>query len=322
MLETVGKDLLTMGGLALGCGIILGPLLIPFLRRLKFGQSIRHDGPKTHLVKAGTPTMGGFLIWGAMAIALTFWQRWTRESLLLGLVILGHALLGFLDDYIKAVYKNPDGLSARWKLIGQIGLSISFYIFLLRDAVTNIRIPLLNIAIPLGPLYPVFVVLYLAFFSNAVNFADGIDGLNGGLTAIFSFLCIIIACNQEQLDLAFFTAAMLGGILAFLVFNRHPARLFMGDTGSLGLGAALAGLALLLKQEVALFIAGIIFVIEIFSVIIQVLYFKKTKGKRFFKMAPIHHHFEMLGWSEWRVDFTFWSIAILAAFLGYALTIY
>ena len=312
---------LISAGIALVAGVLSGPTLIAWLYRLKYGQSIRTDGPQSHLKKAGTPTMGGFLIWFALLVSLACQRIFSPMVGCLLLVTLGHATLGYLDDYIKAVRKNPDGLSARAKLIGQFTLAGLFYALLLASEPQTIHIPIVNLEWHMGVLYPCFVVLYMVFFSNAVNFADGIDGLNGGLCIIFSLICMVVAFAQGQQYLALLAAALVGALVSFLVFNLHPAKLFMGDTGSLGLGAILAGMALLLRQEFALLFAGIVFLAEMLSVIIQVLYFKRTGGKRFFRMAPIHHHFELLGWSEWRIDFTFWGIAGLASLVAYTLLI-
>ena len=312
---------LISAGVALAAGVLSGPQLISWLYRLKYGQSIRTDGPQSHLKKAGTPTMGGFLIWFALLVSLAVQRVINPQVGWLMLITLGHAVLGYLDDYIKAVRKNPDGLSARAKLIGQFSLAGLFYVALLASGPQTLVIPLVQWEWHMGVLYPCFVVLYMVFFSNAVNFADGIDGLNGGLCIIFSLMCMVTAFLQGQQDLALVAAALVGALASFLVFNLHPAKLFMGDTGSLGLGAILAGMALLLRQEFVMLLAGIVFLAEMLSVIIQVLYFKRTGGKRFFRMAPIHHHFELGGWSEWKIDFTFWGIAGIASLIAYALLI-
>ncbi|MCL2498327.1 MAG: phospho-N-acetylmuramoyl-pentapeptide-transferase [Symbiobacteriaceae bacterium] len=309
--------------IALGCGLVLGPWFIRLLRQLKFRQTVRSDGPQTHLSKTGTPTMGGILIWSACLLGLTLQRAWNRQLLVFIAVILGHGLLGFLDDYIKAIYKNPEGLAARWKLLGQFALATLFYRQLLHGGATSLYFPWLG-ELPLGILYPAFALLYMVFFSNAVNYADGIDGLCGGLTFIFTMLCVLVAREQGETSLVTLGLALGGGILSFLAFNLHPAKLFMGDTGSLGLGAALAGFALLLRHEIALLLAGILFLVEMLSSIMQVSYFKYTRirfgtGKRIFRMAPYHHHLELGGWSEWRVVLTFWGVALGAAAVGYLL---
>ena len=316
------SGLLTSGLVALIAGIIIGPLLIPMLRRLKFGQTVRSDGPQTHLIKTGTPTMGGILIWSALLVSLAWHHQLAAELLPFLVVIVGHALLGFADDYIKAVHKDPGGLAAKTKLIGQFLLAALFYWGMLRGGITDIAIPYTGFSIPLGPLYPLFTMVYMVFFSNAVNFADGIDGLCGGLTLIYSTLVLALAWRSGDSSLGLLASSLIGSLLAFLAFNLHPARLFMGDTGSLGLGAALAGMALLLHQEIALVGAGILFLLEILSVILQVSWFKYTRrkygaGRRIFRMAPFHHHFELLGWSEWRVVSLFWSVALFAAVITY-----
>ena len=320
-------ELFTSFAIALGVGAVLGHLLIPVLSRLKFGQTVRHDGPQTHYVKSGTPTMGGWVIWGAISVALLVNGSLLTFAPFL-VVILGHALLGYIDDYIKAVHKDPEGLAGSWKLLGQVVLALFFaLVYMLGTELNSVFLPLIGQHLPLGSLYPVFIVCYMVFFSNAVNFADGVDSLCGGLTIIFCALCLVVALQLGHPDIALFAATLIGGIAAFLLYNRHPARLFMGDTGSLGLGAALAGMALLLRQEIALLVAGSVFVVEVLSVTIQKLYFKYTRrkygeGRRFFRMAPIHHHFEVLGWSEQRVVQTFWLAALVSALLGYLLIRY
>ncbi|MCL2547570.1 MAG: phospho-N-acetylmuramoyl-pentapeptide-transferase [Symbiobacteriaceae bacterium] len=316
------QKMLTMILITALVGIILAPLQIYFLRRLKLGQTIRPDGPQTHLIKAGTPTMGGFIIWSALVLAMLLSGMTGSPLTRLLLVVFGHVALGFLDDYIKSVRKDPEGLSPRWKLLGQLLLSLYFYLALLRDGAQSLFIPLFGIDLYLGFLYPVFVILYMVFFSNAVNFADGIDGLCGGLTLISSLLCMFFALRQGDIELASFAAALCGGIVAFLCFNLHPARIFMGDTGSLGLGAAIAAMSLLLRQELLMLLAGFLFIVEMLSVILQVSYFKYTRrrygsGRRIFRMAPFHHHLEQLGWSEWRVVILFWGLACLSASLAY-----
>jgi len=318
------NSLILVGLVTVASGLLLAPVQIMLLRRLKLGQSIRSDGPQTHYIKAGTPTMGGFIIWTALLLGLLFTGALNSSHISLLLVVFGHGILGFLDDYIKSVKRNPEGLSARWKLVSQTLLGIFFWFSLLRDSTQVINIPLLGVDLPLGLLYPVFAVLYMVFFSNAVNFADGIDGLCAGLTLIFTVLCLFISLRQGDLILAQFATAQAGGIISFLVFNLHPAKIFMGDTGSLGLGAALAAMSLLLHRELLLLFAGVIFLAEMLSVILQVSYFKYSRrkygsGRRIFRMAPIHHHFEQLGWSEWRVVSVFWGIAIVAALISWLL---
>lgn len=301
--------------------VILAPLFIPFLKRLKFGQSIREEGPKSHKKKSGTPTMGGIVI--ILSIVMTTlimiekYAEPTVETYLLIFVLLGFGLLGFLDDFIKVVLKRNLGLTSKQKLFGQIVISVIFFLILKQSEFsTVISIPLTNISFDFGWAYVLFVIFWLVGFSNAVNLTDGVDGLLSGTAAIAFGAVAVLAWNQSNLEVAVFSVAVVGAVLGFLVFNAHPAKVFMGDTGSLALGGAIATISILLKLEIILLIVGGVFVIETLSVIIQVLYFKATGGKRFFRMSPIHHHYELSGWSEWRVVVTFWSVGLIFAILG------
>lgn len=310
------KEILFPLGAAFLLAIIAGPLLIPLLRRLKFGQQIRTDGPQGHLKKAGTPTMGGTIIMLALAVAsLRFADK--NESLAVLLVAaLGFGLIGFLDDYIKILFKRSLGLTARQKLLGQLIISAVVCYFLHQMGhSTDIAIPFTDVSLSLGWLYYPFVVFMMLATTNGVNFTDGLDGLLSGTSAIAFGAYIIIAMQAHQPESAVFSAAMVGAVLGFLVFNAHPAKVFMGDTGSLGIGGGLAAVAVLTKAELLLVIIGGVFVIEVLSVMIQVVSFK-TRGKRIFKMSPIHHHFELVGWSEWRVVTTFWAAGIVLAGIG------
>ncbi|MGB8954774.1 MAG: phospho-N-acetylmuramoyl-pentapeptide-transferase [Tumebacillaceae bacterium] len=301
-------------GVAFLIAALLGPLFIPFLRRLKFGQSIRAEGPQHHQKKTGTPTMGGLIFLLAMTItALKFSER-TVEMIVLLLVTLGYGMVGFLDDYIKVVMKRNLGLKARQKLIGQILFAVLLYIGLYMSGLldASVTIPFVDYHLPLGFLYLPFLVLIVIGTSNAVNLTDGLDGLAAGTTAIAFGSYAVLAFWTGQTEVAIFCAAMVGGLLGFLVFNVHPARVFMGDTGSLALGGALAAVAILTKTEIYLVLIGGVFVAEALSVILQVISFQ-TLGKRIFKMSPLHHHFELVGWSEWRVVGTFWSVGLLLA---------
>lgn len=300
--------------------VLLSPLFIPFLRRLKFGQSIREEGPKSHLKKSGTPTMGGIMI--VLSIVITtlvmtgkFFEPTVKTYLLL-LVTVGFGLLGFLDDFIKVAMKRNLGLTSKQKLLGQIIISIVFYfVFQQNDFSTVIHIPLTNLSFDLGWMYVFFIIFWLVGFSNAVNLTDGLDGLLSGTAAIAFGAFAVLAWSLSQFEIAIFSVAVSGAVLGFLVFNAHPAKVFMGDTGSLALGGAIATIAILTKLEFLLIIIGGVFVIETLSVILQVISFKTT-GKRIFKMSPLHHHYELVGWSEWRVVVTFWAVGLLCAILG------
>src|SRR3954464_9166374 len=300
--------------------VLLSPIFIPFLRRLKFGQSIRDEGPKSHQKKTGTPTMGGVMIlFSIIVTTLVMTEKFsdpTIKTYLLLFVTVGFGILGFLDDFIKVVMKRNLGLTSMQKLIGQILISVVFFIFLKQlDFSTAIEIPILNYSFDLGYFYALFIIFWLVGFSNAVNLTDGLDGLVSGTTAIAFGAFAVLAWNQSQFEVSIFSVAVVGAVLGFLVFNAHPAKVFMGDTGSLALGGAIATIAILTKLEILLIIIGGVFVIETLSVILQVISFKTT-GKRIFRMSPLHHHYELVGWSEWRVVVTFWSVGLIFAVLG------
>ncbi|WP_152656476.1 phospho-N-acetylmuramoyl-pentapeptide-transferase [Oceanobacillus sp. CFH 90083] len=302
--------------------VLLSPIFIPFLRRLKFGQSIREEGPESHKKKSGTPTMGGIMIvFSIMITSLIMGMRTDGgigyELWLLLFVLFGYGLLGFLDDYIKVAMKRNLGLTSKQKLFGQIIIALVFY-FVLRgqDFSTVIAIPGTAVEFDIGWFYAVLIIVMLVGASNAVNLTDGLDGLLAGTAAIAFGAFAIIAWYGVPNDMVtIFSLAVVGALLGFLVFNAHPAKVFMGDTGSLALGGAIAAIAILLKLEILLVIIGGVFVIETLSVIIQVISFKTT-GKRVFKMSPLHHHYELVGWSEWRVVTTFWFAGLLFAILA------
>lgn len=315
--------LLTIIGTSFLITVLLSPIFIPFLKRLKFGQSIREEGPKSHMKKTGTPTMGGIvIIISIVATSLFMISRvignpFTVETGLILLVLLGYGLLGFIDDFIIVVLKRNLGLTSKQKLLGQFLIAIIFYLVLrTQDISTALAVPGTDFEIELGLLYPILVILMIVGSSNAVNITDGLDGLVSGVAVIaFGAFGILAWTVIPQLEVAIFATAVVGALLGFLVFNAHPAKVFMGDTGSLALGGALAAIALILQQEILLVIIGGVFVIETLSVMIQVVSFK-TRGKRVFLMSPIHHHFELKGWSEWRVVLTFWLIGFIFAMIG------
>jgi phospho-N-acetylmuramoyl-pentapeptide-transferase len=303
-------------GVAFILAVTAGPLFIPILRRLKFGQQIRAEGPQGHYKKAGTPTMGGTIILLALSLAFLRFAEKNLDYYVLLVASLGFGLIGFLDDYIKIVFKRSLGLTAKQKLFGQLFFAaIVCYLLFVSGHNTDLIIPITGQAIPLGWLYYVFVVIVMLGTANAVNFTDGLDGLLSGTSAIAFGAFAVIAMIHTEPEAAFFSAAMIGAVLGFLVFNAHPAKVFMGDTGSLGIGGGLAAVAILTKTELLLILIGGIFVIESLSVIIQVVSFK-TRGKRVFKMSPLHHHYELSGWSEWRIVITFWLAGLILAALG------
>lgn len=299
--------------------VLCMPALIRHFRAKHEGQMIREEGPSWHEKKSGTPTMGGLMFIIAIIIAtlvagLAFGQLTPVTMILLFILIL-YGLLGMWDDSIKLFRRQNEGLKAWQKLLGQIvGGAVFFAVYLHEGLPLILKIPGLA-PINLGFGYFLFILFWLVGFSNAVNLTDGLDGLVAGLGSISYVAYGIIALHQHQFDVAVFCFAVVGGLLAFLVYNHKPAKIFMGDMGSLALGGALAAVSILLHHEVSLLWIGLIYVIETASVILQVLSFKLT-GKRIFLMSPIHHHFEMKGWSEWRIDLTFWGVGALTALTG------
>ena len=303
-------------GIAFILAVILGALFIPLLRRLKFGQQIRTDGPQGHLKKKGTPTMGGIIILIALTVAFLRFSDKNEDFYILLIAALGFGLIGFLDDYIKIVLKRSLGLTAKQKLLGQLLFSgIICWLLIQNGHDTTLYFAPFHFALDLHWLYYPFIVIFMLGFTNAVNFTDGLDGLLSGVGAIAFGALAVIAMYAGEQESALFSAAMIGAVLGFLVFNAHPARVFMGDTGSLGIGGGLVAVAVITKTELMLVVIGGIFVIEVLSVVLQVISFKTT-GKRLFKMSPIHHHFELIGWSEWRVVVTFWAVGLVLAAFG------
>ncbi len=311
---------LRMVFVAAGAGLIitliLGPFLIPLLYRLKFGQEVRDDGPRSHLKKQGTATMGGLMIIGGTGLTGLLLAGNTSEMRLLFGIMFGCALLGFADDFLKVVLRRPLGLKARTKMLGQLllGIALAWGAHLLQRG-TVIVVPYIEIGLQAGIFFYLFVILVLIATTNAVNLTDGLDGLASGLMAIVSGAYVIIAWVADQTPAAIFAGALAGSCLGFLRYNYHPARVFMGDTGSLALGGALTGLAVLTRTELLLLILGGVFVLETLSVIIQVISFRLT-GRRIFKMSPLHHHFELSGWPEVRVVCFFWLLGLCFAILG------
>src|SRR5690554_6407382 len=302
-------------GVAFLLSIILGPLLIPLLRKLKFGQQIRSEGPQGHQKKQGTPTMGGIIILLALSLAYLRFSDKNQEFYILLVATLGFGLIGFLDDYIKIVFKRSLGLTAKQKLVGQLFFSaIICWLLYNSGHDTTIYLTPFDYSIDLAWLYYPFIVIFMLGFTNAVNFTDGLDGLLSGTSAIAFGALAVIALYRTEPEAAMFSAAMIGAVLGFLIFNAHPAKLFMGDTGSLGIGGGLVAVAILTKTEILLILIGGMSVIEILSVVIQVISFKTT-GKRVFKMSPIHHHFELSGWKETKVVGVFWLLGLLFALI-------
>jgi phospho-N-acetylmuramoyl-pentapeptide-transferase len=321
---------------ALIVSFLLGPSMIAWLRRLKVGQQVRVDGPQTHLTKQGTPTMGGLLIIASLATSVLLWSDLTNKYVWVVLfATLAFGGIGFWDDYLKVVKKHSTGLRAFQKFGLQIAASLAIGIFLYKFSgdheATFLSVPFMkSLLLDLGWFYVPFVAVVIVGSSNAVNLTDGLDGLAIGLVGIAATAnAVIVYLGGNKIiadylkilyisgsgELAIFCGAMLGASLGFLWYNTHPAEVFMGDVGSLSLGGALGTLAVVTKHELILVIVGGIFVIETFSVIMQVAAYKLT-GKRLFKMAPIHHHFEQIGWPESKVIVRFWIIGIILALIS------
>lgn len=298
--------------------VFLGNWTVAYLRKLKMGQEIREEGPKSHYVKAGTPTMGGIFFIATYVIFSIVFMIFKKCDYKVALFILVAPLLfagiGFLDDYEKIAKKNNLGLTAKQKLVLQIlfSLAMTLYVRFVLKYTTEINIPFIKKTIDIGVLYFPFMVLVITGSTNAVNLTDGLDGLCGGVSAVVLVALGIVARHIPQFEVEFMSHILSGALLGFLVYNIYPAKVFMGDTGSLFLGGYLATAFMLMKQPIHLVILGLVYVIETLSVIIQVLYFKKT-GKRFFKMAPIHHHFEMKGHHEKDIVIAFVVVTFVIA---------
>lgn len=302
--------------------VILGFFAIPLLKKLKARQSIREEGPKSHRIKSGTPTMGGLFMLLSAVLVVIFNKMIDPSVLWLLFLTLGHGLLGFLDDFIKAEKKRNLGLTAKQKMLGQIILAVLFCwgVVDTLHLPYSIAIPFTHTDISIGLLYYPFVVLVIVGASNAVNLTDGLDGLASGCCVIafsaYAMFCYMTGFN----DLGYFIIILAGSCIGFLFFNYHPAKIFMGDTGSLALGGAIAGISVMTRTELLLIFLGLIFVLEALSVIIQVASFRLT-GKRVFKMSPLHHHFELSGWSEVHVVWAFWIFEGIAACVSLLLAI-
>lgn len=304
--------------------VLSATFMIPFLRRVKCGQVVREDGPQSHKTKTGTPTMGGFLFLIPLVLLGVLYAFRDIRILPLVLSTVAFGFIGFLDDYIKVVKKHNKGLDEKQKMIGLLLVSGAFTWYAVSSApgANTLVLPVLGlsnpIALPLVIAIP-FAIFVLVAFSNAVNLTDGLDGLNGCVTTIVLLFYTLVSMFTSQWDyIRIFCALLAGGLMGFLVFNLHPAKIFMGDLGSLALGGAVASVALVTGTAFFLGLAGIIYVCEALSVVIQVFYFKKT-GKRFFKMAPIHHHFELLGWKETKVVTVFTLVTLAMSALAWFL---
>ncbi|WP_459481856.1 phospho-N-acetylmuramoyl-pentapeptide-transferase [Clostridium saccharoperbutylacetonicum] len=299
--------------------MILGPIFIPVLHKLKFGQNIRKDGPKSHQKKSGTPTMGGLIFFiSTAATMLIMGQNLTSKEMIILYSFLAFGFIGFLDDILKIIHKDNLGLRAAQKMILLILFSLALAWYGYVNVGTDILFPFLghNIKFNLGILYIPFIVIYYAAVTNAVNLTDGIDGLATSVTIIVLTYFAIVGFRTGNYEVSVFALALIGALLGFLKFNAFPAKIFMGDTGSLALGGVIGTMALMLRMELFVIIVGGIYLIETLSVIIQVTSFKLT-GKRVFKMSPIHHHFEQVGWSEVKIVTVFSCITTILCVIGF-----
>ena len=307
--------------------IIAGFIIIPILRKLKVGQIERDDGPQSHLKKQGTPTMGGIIMIITMIIVVTgayifliLQEKNETANRLIPMLILtiGFGIIGFVDDFKKLVLKNTKGLKPSYKMLGLLFISVIYVVYLVQGLhiQTNTYIPILKIYIHMPIyIYIPFAIIVILATTNAVNLTDGIDGLSSSVSAIIINCLTVIGMMATMEEISIFGSIVIGAILGFLMFNLHPAKVFMGDTGSLLLGGVISAIALYLKMPFILIIVALIPVLETLSVMIQVIYFKKT-GKRFFKMAPLHHHFELLGWKESKVVIIFSLITLILCVIG------
>jgi phospho-N-acetylmuramoyl-pentapeptide-transferase len=328
-------EVLLAGVLAMVISILSGPKFIDFLRKNEFGQQIREEGPKGHVVKQGTPAMGGLLIMIAMAVPFLVFSERTVPAVTAFFVTLGCAAIGFVDDWTKVSRRRSLGLAGRWKLVwlGAITVVVGFVAARGLDTplTTDVYLPLLDIDLPLSWGWYVLLFIIIAGASNGVNLTDGIDGLAAGTTtiAILTYTAMSLvaalasiravgAADQVDLDLAILGASLVGASIGFLWYNAFPAEVFMGDTGSMGLGGALAAFAIMTKTEILLILIGGIFLIEALSVIVQVISFKRF-GRRVLLMAPLHHHFEMKAWSETKITVRFWIVTAILCACGFVL---
>ena len=297
--------------------IVLGPIIIPILHKLKFGQNIRKEGPQSHLKKAGTPTIGG-LIFIISIVIVMICSRYglTDKGMIVLYGTLAFGLIGFLDDILKIVHKENEGLTAKQKFALQIVFSVAIAIYGYKIIGTAISIPFTDMQLDLGVFYIPFVIFYFLAVTNAVNLTDGLDGLATSVTILVLTFFSIVATKLGVSSVAVFSVGLTGALLGFLRYNAYPAKVFMGDTGSLALGGAIATIMLVLQTPLLVIIVGGIYVIENLSVIIQVTSFKLT-GKRVFKMAPIHHHFEHCGWSEVKIVTVFSVVTFILCIIGF-----
>ena len=300
--------------------VIVGMIVVPILKKKHLGSDVRKDGPQSHLKKSGTPIMGGIIMILVVTCILAFYLKDYPVLVLPMIAILGFGIIGFIDDFKKLVLKDPEGISPKIKMLGLIlitAIILGLYLFVF-DLGTTIIIPFVDQPISLGiPLFIIFAAFILLGTTNAVNLTDGLDGLATGVVAIIMTFFTLVALKQQNTEMVIFASSMVGSCIGFLLFNIHPAKVFMGDTGSLALGGAVAIISLILKMPLYLAIVALVCIIDTVSVILQVLYFKATKGKRLFKMAPFHHHLELSGYKETTVVMIFWIITVICCVIAY-----
>ena len=304
--------------------VLMLPRLIKYLHYLKFGQAIREEGPQSHMHKKGTPTMGGisFIVATVLALIIAMFidSSNIKYYILFIYTTISFSIIGYIDDMLIVVKKKNDGLAPRKKLMLQILFSIIFYVLVkfIYEDINYIYIPGLEYQLNISYLYMIFVVFWQTGFSNAVNLTDGLDGLATSVTIITTSTFALLAYKENNFPIFVFCLVLVGALIGFLLFNKNPAKIFMGDTGSLALGGILAAISIILHKEIALIFIGLVYILETLSVIIQVAYFKKT-GKRIFKMSPLHHHFELSGYGEVKTVYLFVIIALISSGIGYFL---
>ena len=311
------KVVITAVLISFGISAVACPVLIPFLKKIKFGQQVREDGPQAHLKKQGTPTMGGIAFLFSVILTSLFFMKSYPQIIPILFMTVGFGFVGFLDDYIKVVRKHSEGLNPKQKMAAQFVITAIFCFYMMKysGGGTVIHIPFLHTDWDMGWLYIPMVFLVVLGTDNGVNFTDGLDGLCTSVTIIVATFFTVVAMTTVS-EIVPITGAVVGALLGFLLFNVYPAQVFMGDTGSLALGGFVASTALVLQNPLIILLVGFIYLIEVISVMIQVVYFKKTHGKRFVRMAPIHHHFELGGWSETRVVAVFTTVTALLCLIA------
>ena len=300
--------------------VILGLIVVPILKKKKIGQVVREDGPKSHLQKNGTPIMGGVIMLIVINIIMAVFVKNNIILVLPMVATLGFGLIGFLDDFKKLYLQNPEGMSPKAKMLGLFVVTaalIVLYLYVFKLGTTTI-IPFINQPVNLAlPVFILFIAFILLGTTNAVNLTDGLDGLATGVVAIIMTFFTLVALKQQNYEMVIFSSTVVGSCIGFLIFNMHPAKVFMGDTGSLALGGAVAIAAICLKMPLILALVALVCIIDTISVMLQVVYFKITKGKRLFKMAPFHHHLELSGYKETTVVAIFWLVTLICCIIGY-----